>query len=104
MSTDERVQRIWVTPDSVVFREKPLTRDNAVEYVRVLSPNEYDHLARRAGFIDTNQYIARMHDKLDAQRREITRLHEAIKVRDRENGALAESYLAKMGLKPEDLR
>ncbi len=103
MSTEERVERLWVTPACEVFREKPKTI-LAVEYVRVLSPSEWEHLARRCGDIDMNQHLARLHDKLDAQRREITRLHETIKLRDRENAALADSYLSKVGIRPEDLR
>lgn len=35
---------------------------------------------------------------------EVARLRETLAVRDRENGALAEGYLSKIGIKPEDLR
>jgi len=98
LRTDEHV---WITYGGEVFRERPKTIQ-AVEYMRVLSRQEVEKIAGDG--IDVQQYLNSLLRQIDGQRREINRLKETLAVRDRENGALAEGYLAKLGIKPEDLR
>lgn len=104
---DERsgAERCWIWRDSYHYAQVSFSKPDpklhtSVEYVRVLSPKEWDARAFSMEGVDITQHLTRLHDKLEAQKREITRLHETIKLRDRENGALADGCLAKIGLKP----
>lgn len=109
---DERsgAPRCWIWRDSYHYPQVAFSKPDsklyptAVEYMRVLSRAEVEKLAFGEAGVDPMQLINSLHRTIDGQRREINSLKERLSLRDRENGALAESYLAKMGIKPEDLR
>jgi hypothetical protein len=109
---DERTGagRCWIYRDSYHYAQVSFSKPDAklyptaVEYMRVLSREEVEKLAFSEAGVDPMQLINSLHRTIDGQRRDINMLKEKLAVRDRENGALAESYLSKMGLKPEDLR
>jgi glycyl-tRNA synthetase alpha subunit len=85
--TDERVW-IWADLQNVRHVEtlRPRDHENAVEYVRVLSPKEWDKRAHSMEGVDTTQYLTRLHDKVEAQKREINRLQAKLSALENVDG------------------
>lgn len=73
--------RVWVGPDAigglVLYRTHP-EHWQALEYMRVLTRKEVEKLAEGEG-VDVQQLVSSYRRTIEGQRREISRLNEALR-------------------------
>lgn len=74
---DQRVWVWWEGREPKLGLTKPLSRHNALEYMRVLSQQEVEKLASDEG-VDVMQMVNSLHRTIDRQRKHIAKLQTII--------------------------
>ena len=77
-TTDERLPEVvWVSTDAIgglmIYPRRP-DHGQGVKYFRVKDWRQIEKLASAEG-VDTDQYVTLLHQRSEAQRKEIARLH-----------------------------